>query len=168
MIILSLFLSLSPVSLACGCSSQSRNGSSWQSSRLQSASSAWLRSVCTRLRITGDYCCWPRPRATPTWWANWPRGRRRMGRPTWPSSPTSCREGEQRKLCLNPDFNQLFQISLLYFCTSPLFCICPGWTNVWSFSSKQIGYQRLHFWQEHICPARCQGKVVSIECTAYA
>lgn len=80
--------------VACGGSSQSRNGSSWRSSLLQSASLAWLRSVCTRLRIMGDYCCWPLPQATPTWWANWPRQQRGMGRPTWPFSPTSCREGE--------------------------------------------------------------------------
>lgn len=80
--------------LACGGSSQSRNGSSWQSSRLQSASLAWPRSVCTKHRIMGDYCCWPLPQATPTWWANWPRGQRGMERPMWPSSHTSCKDGE--------------------------------------------------------------------------
>lgn len=83
--------------LTCGGSSQSRNGSSWQSSPRQSASLAWPRSVCTKLRITGDYCCWPPPRATPTWWASWQRGRRGTGRPTWPFSPASCRDGGWKK-----------------------------------------------------------------------
>lgn len=83
--------------LACGGFSQSRNGSSWQSSLLQSASLAWPRSVCTKLRIMGDYCFWRLPQATPTWWASWPRGQRRMRRPTWPFSPTSCWEGEWKE-----------------------------------------------------------------------
>lgn len=108
---------LFPVSSApwhVGGSSQSTNGSSWQNSRPQSASLAWPRSVCSRLRIMGDYCCWPPPRATPTWWKNWPRGRKGMRRPTWPFSPISCREGGWKRrggggkratVCLNPYFS---------------------------------------------------------------
>lgn len=71
--------------------SLSRNGSSWQSWPQQSASLAWRRSVCTKLRIMADYCCWPQPPATSTWWANWPRGQRRTARPMWPFSPISFR-----------------------------------------------------------------------------
>lgn len=70
---------------------QSTNGRGWRSSPQQSASLTWLRSVCTTLRITGDYCCWPPRQATAARWANWPKGQRRTDGPTWPSSRTSCR-----------------------------------------------------------------------------
>lgn len=164
--------------LTCGGSSQSRNGSSWQSSPRQSASLAWPRSVCTKLRITGDYCCWPPPRATPTWWASWQRGRRGTGRPTWPFSPASCRDGGWKKRERDGTGREaLFESTFRWTCTcwqtiwifsAFLSRVCPDWTNVWSFSSKQIDCQRLHFWRERICPAMCQGKVGSAECTAHA
>lgn len=161
--------------VTCWGSSQSRNGSSWQSSPQQSASLAWPRSVCTRLRITGDYCCWPPPRATPTWWANWQRGQRGTGRPTWPFSPASCREGGWKKrqrdrkgsfVWIQISVDLCVLLNYFNFFLFSFFRVCPDWTNVWSFSSKQIDCQRLHFWQEHICPAMCQGKVGSAECTA--
>lgn len=48
-------------------------------------------------------------------------------------------------------FNSYLFIFLLF---------CSDWTNVWSSSSKPIGYLRLRFWREHICPARCRGNIL--------